>query len=225
MNTTLSDGCVAPFYLQDSPDSTRHKLPHQPAALDYPYSRSDTRPLSEHALSLPTTIVTIAPHSPQSSFSSSFSPQSSFSTTQSISEPSTPLTSPSPSPQPENHTPTAPAVDLLQEKRTEEKIEAEDKNLKNDVDESNKLFHLPNSAESSPPNHSSSPNHFKSEEEMSPPLVMDLAAELPTKLAQLLHSVSLPELPPLSPSLPTSPAAALPYEGERERKRECVRES
>ena len=158
--------------------------------------------------------------------SSSFSiPQSSFSTTQSISEPSTPLTSPSPSPQPENHTPTAPAVDLLQEKRTEEKIEAEDKNLKNDVDESNKLFHLPNSAESSPPNHSSSPNHFKSEEEMSPPLVMDLAAELPTKLAQLLHSVSLPELPPLSPSLPTSPAAALPYEGERERKRECVRES
>ena len=81
--------------------------------------------------------------------------------------------------------------------------------MKTDVDEKTKLFHMPNSAESSP-------NHSKSEEK-SPVVVMELAAELPTKLAQLLHSVSLPELPPMSPSLPTSPATALPHEGKKER--------
>ena len=68
-----------------------------------------------------------------------------------------------------------------------------------------KLFHIPDSIESSP-------SHSKSEEMSS----TELAAELPSKLAQLLHSVSLPELSPMSPSLPTSPATALPPEGERE---------
>ena len=72
--------------------------------------------------------------------------------------------------------------------------------------EKSKLFHIPDSTESSP-------SHSKSEEMSS----TELAAELPSKLAQLLHSVSLPELSPLSPSLPTSPAAALPPEGERGR--------
>ena len=74
--------------------------------------------------------------------------------------------------------------------------------------EKTKLFHMPDSAESSP-------DHSKSEE-MGSTVVMELAAELPLKLVQLLHSVSLPELSPMSPSLPTSPATGLPPEGERE---------
>lgn len=236
-------------------NSKHQRLIHQPVALEYEHPVFTTAGIHTH---VPSAIVTMAPHSPQSSFSSSVSPQSSFST-QSVSEPSTPFTSPSPSPQPEIHTPPGLMVDQLHTpcgtqtiSNQQDEEGKDDEKLEEKKDEGEKEEEVSEENEETEDNRNQEDRDVETEdasswmlvettsdlsqfekqddcrsvlaqEDMRTSVVPNLPllsndtsppAKLPANLSRLLHSVSVPDLPPLTPSLPTSPDVCIPPEGK-----------
>ena len=246
---------VSTLVEEELSNSKHQRLIHQPVALEYEHPVFTTGGIHTH---VPSAIVTMAPHSPQSSFSSSVSPQSSFST-QSVSEPSTPFTSPSPSPQPETHTPPGLMVDQLRTpcgtqtiSNQQDEEEKNDENLEEKKDEGEKEEEVSEENEETEDNRNQEDRDVETEdasswmlvettsdlsqfekqddcrsvlaqEDMRTSVVPNLPllcndtsppAKLPANLSRLLHSVSVPDLPPLTPSLPTSPDVCIPPEGK-----------
>ena len=251
---------VSTLVEEELSNSKHQRLMHQPVALEYEHPVFTTSGIHTH---VPSAIVTMAPHSPQSSFSSSVSPQSSFST-QSVSEPSTPFTSPSPSPQPETHT-SGLMVDQLrtpcgtqiisnqqdeeekngekleekeeereeeEEEEKEEEVSKEDGETEDDgnqedrdveTEDASSLMLVETTSDLSQLEKQDDHRSVLAQEDMRTSVVPDLPllsndtsppAKLPANLSRLLHSVSVPDLPLLTPSLPASPDVCIPPEGK-----------